>query len=287
MSIDDQMLRDLVVESKDLQVDAMGHARRTLPDLREIGQARAARPDKDRREKIEHFDASRRRILRNGGYGVSGLAARGLLGTAFGSAVMGIVARPVAAQETSVDIMILQTAASLENLAVATYGAALTLPFFGDNETVVAFAETTMSQHAEHGAAFNAAAVELGGEEQTETNPVKQMVVDEALPTLVDYPSVVALAAALEETAQDTYLANLALFEDVELRTLMGSVLGVETQHLAVLTAVAALLEGGAPELIAIPTDVAALPDAAGSVGFPLAFIDTSLASPPEEGAVQ
>lgn len=285
MSIDDRMLRDLVEESSDLQVDAMGGARRTLPDLREIGRSRAARPDKDRTEKIALFDASRRRILRNGGYGVSGLAARGLLGTAFGSAVMGIVARPVAAQE-SIDIMILNTASSLENLAVATYGAALGLPFFGENETVVAFAQTTMSQHAEHSDAFNAAAEAMGGPRQDATNPVKQMVVDEALPGLVDYPSVVALAAALEETAQDTYLANLALFEDVELRTLMGSVLGVETQHLAILNAVAALLEGGAPELIAIPTDVAALPPAAGSVGFPLAFIDTSLASPPEEGAV-
>lgn len=285
MSIDDRMLRDLVEESSDLQVDAMGDARRALPNLRDLGRSRAGRIDKDRKEKVELFDASRRRILRNGGYGVSGLAARGLLGTAFGSAVMGIVARPVAAQE-DVDIMILNTASSLENLAVAAYGAALTLPFFGENETVVAFAETTMSQHAEHGAAFNAASEAMGGPVQDATNPVYTPIVEEATPTLVDYPTVVALAATLEEVAQDTYLANLALFTDPELRTLMGSVLGVETQHLAVLRAVGALLEGGAPELITIPTDVAALPAAAGSVGFPEAMIDPDLASPPEEGAV-
>jgi hypothetical protein len=285
MSIDDRMLRDLVVESSDLQVDAMRDARRTLPDIREIGRARAAHPDPDRREKVAHFDASRRRILRNGGFGVSGLAARGLLGTAFGSAVMGIVARPVAAQE-DIDIMIFNTASSLENVAVAAYGAALTLPFFAENQVIVTFAETTMSQHAEHSAAFNAAAVELGGEEQTGLNPVAQPVVEEALPTLIDYPAVVELAALLEETAQDTYLANLTLFSDPDLRTLMGSVLGVETQHLATLNAVRALLAADVPELIAIPTDVAALPSAAGSVGFPLSFIDKSAASPPEEGAL-
>ncbi len=285
MSIDDRMLRDLVVESSDLQVDAMRDARRTLPDIREIGRARAAHPDPDRREKVAHFDASRRRILRNGGFGVSGLAARGLLGTAFGSAVMGIVARPVAAQE-DVDIMIFNTASSLENLAVATYEAALTLPFFAENQVIVTFAETTASQHSEHSAAFNAAAVELGGEEQNGTNPVKTPEVEAAMPSLVDYAAVVDLAALLEETAQDTYLANMTLFSDPDLRTVMASVLGVETQHLATLNAVAALLAADLPNLIAIPTDVAALPAAAGSAGFPLAFIDTSEASPPEEGAL-
>jgi len=63
-------------------------------------------------------------------------------------------------------------------------------------------------------------------------------------------------------------------------------VMGVETQHLATLRAVGALLEGGVPELIAIPTDLAALPAAAGSVAFPEPFEKPNLASPPEEGAV-
>ena len=49
----------------------------------------------------------------------------------------------------------------------------------------------------------------------------------------------------------------------------MGSVMGVEAQHLAVLRAVGALLSGGGEALIAIPTDLAALPAAAGSVGYP------------------
>ena len=63
--------------------------------------------------------------------------------------------------------------------------------------------------------------------------------------------------------------------------------MGVESQHLATLRAVGALLAGGAPDLIAIPTDVAQLPAAAGSVAFPDAFQGMTMASPPEEGAVK
>ena len=65
---------------------------------------------------------------------------------------------------------------------------------------------------------------------------------------------VVKLAATLEQVATDTYLSDLAMFTDVKSRMLMASVMGVECQHLATLRAVGALLQGGAPELIAIPS---------------------------------
>ena len=41
------------------------------------------------------------------------------------------------------------------------------------------------------------------------------------------------------------------------------------------------------PNLIALPPDAAALPAAAGSVGFPDAFFKTTNARPANEGAVQ
>lgn len=283
MPLPDTELRALVEHSQDLQSEGSRTFRSTLPQLREIGRSRAGRPvDLDR---LRQYRDDRRTVLKRGGFGMGALAARGLLGTAFGAAVTGIVARPVSAQE-DVDIQICQTAASLENLAVATYGAALGLPFFSGNATVVAFAETTMQQHDEHGAAFNAQAEALGGQEQTATNPRYTPIVEEATPGLTDFLPVVELAATLEEVAQDTYLANLSLLQDTDAKALMASVMAVETQHLAILRAVGALLEGGAPELIAIPTDVAALPAAAGSVSFPNAFEEPDLASPPEEGAV-
>lgn len=283
MPLPDTELRALIEHSQDLQAEGNRTFRSTLPQLRDLGRSRAGRPiDLDR---LRQYRDDRRTVLKRGGFGMGALAARGLLGTAFGAAVTGIVARPVSAQE-DVDIQICQTAASLENLAVATYGAALGLPFLQGNPTVVAFAETTMQQHGEHGAAFNAQAEALGGQEQTATNPRYTPIVEDATPGLTDFLPVVDLAATLEEVAQDTYLANLTLLQDTDAKMLMGSVMAVETQHLAILRAVKALLEGGAPQLIAIPTDVAALPAAAGSVSFPAAFEEPQLASPPEEGAV-
>ena len=284
MSIDDGKLKELIVESKDLQADAMRDTHSTLADLREIGESRKGRPvDLD---KIKAYNTGRRNLLRKGGFGIGGLAARGLLGGAFGSTLLGIVAKPASAQ-ADLDTQILNTASSLENLAVATYGAALTLDFIKANATVTAFAETTMKQHGEHSKAFNAQAVALGGKEQTETNPKYQSVVDESLPTLTDALKVAEFAAVLEEVATSTYVANMALCEDKESKAIMASVMGVEAQHLATLRAVAALLSNDLGNLVTIPTDVAALPDVAGSVAFPAPFQSTEMASPPEEGAVK
>ena len=182
------------------------------------------------------------------------------------------------------------TAADGSRLAVATYGAALGLDFIKNgNKVVKAFAETTMKQHKEHGQAFNAMAKELGGAQQTKTNPKYQKVVTDALPTLTDPAKVVDLATALETVATETYVNNISLLEDNDTKALMASVMGVESQHLATLRAVGALLGGGAAgaALIAIPTDVAKLPAAAGSVAFPQPFEGTEKASPPEEGAVK
>jgi hypothetical protein len=61
----------------------------------------------------------------------------------------------------------------------------------------------------------------------------------------------------------------------------------VEAQHRSVLLAVQALLAGGGASLIAIPTDAAKLPAAAGGVGFPSSFYATSSASPVSEKAVR
>lgn len=283
MKLDDRVLGELIAESQDLQVDALRDARDARPLIAEAHRSGdgATRDG----EMIRRFNDGRRRLLRQGGLGMSALAARGLVGTAFGSAVVGIVARPVAAQE-DIAIQIFQTASSLENLAVQTYAAALELPFFGDNAVVQTFAETTMQQHSEHSDAFQAQTRDLGGEPQEGTNPKYTPVVEEMAPGLTDYSKVVALAATLEEVAQDTYLANLAMLSDGAQRQLMAGVMAVETQHLATLRAVGALLDGGVPELIAIPTDLAALPAAAGSVAFPEPFEEPDMASPPEEGAL-
>jgi hypothetical protein len=283
MGIDHRAMQSLVEESEDLQVDALRDARVSNEQLRDVGASRAGHPVDD--DEIRAYALGRRNLLKAGGLGMGVLASSGLLATAFGQRVAAIVQAPAQAG-VPVDIQIFQTASSLENLAVATYGAALQLPFIQENATVKAFAETTMRQHGEHGAAFNSQTESLGGTRQNGTNPRYTPIVESAKPTLTDAVAVAKLAATLEEVAADTYLANLALLSDGNMRLLMGSVLGVETQHLATLRAVIALIEGGAPQLVAIPTDLAALPAAAGSVSFPAPFEEPQMASPPEEGAL-
>jgi len=100
---------------------------------------------------------------------------------------------------------------------------------------------------------------------------------------------VVNLAETLETVATQTYLQNTIQLEDSTAKRLMASVMGVETQHAAVLRAVKALIAGGAPELIKIPigSDAAKLPAAAGSVAFPEAFEPVTTIADPTTGAVK
>lgn len=283
MSIDDKALGHLIEESQDLQSDAMRDTRASLPDLVDVRQER--RHEEIDPAEVAAFDEHRQGLVHD--LGLSPGARRGLLAGGFGAVLAGILAAPAGA-DTDLDIQILQTASSLEVLAVATYGAALTLPFIKDgNETVVAFAETTREQHNDHKKAFQAQTKALGGKKQTKPNPKYAPVVEEAKPTLQSPLDVVNLAATLEQVATETYLADMGLLKNRRSKQVMASVMAVETQHLATLRAVRALLEGGAPDLIAVPVDVTLLPAAAGSVAFPVAFQGTEMASPPQEGALR
>jgi hypothetical protein len=263
--LDEGRFRELLVESDDLQSDAMRGARRDLNAYVEAAQE-------------SRFES--RRDLRVGG---------AILGAgAFGAAALAL-ANPAMAASTK-DIMALQTAAGLENLAVFTYKTALTLPFIGGNSAngvVKAFAMKTMQQHTEHGQAFNAAAKKLGGKQQTATDPKYTPVVQKAAGGLKGPLDVVGLAITLEDIAAETYVKDVGLVSSSDLRNLFASVAGVESQHKAILLAVQALLKGGAPQLIALPPDAAKLPAAAGSVGFPDAFFPTTNAAPVAEGAVK
>ena len=238
--IDDRALTLLVEESQDLHTDAMRDVRRTLPDLTDAAADRRRSGLEVEPAVLRAFDDDRRSLRRRLTLALGGVLGAGVVHAAFtGNA---------AAADGDIDVMQLQTAVSLELLAVATYGAALTLPFIADGNPVVkAFAETTMQQHDEHRQAFSAQTIALDGTDQTATNPKYTPVVEQATPTLMVPIDVVNLAATLEQVATETYLADLNRYTDVTSRVLMASVMGVECQHLATLRAVAALLNGGPP----------------------------------------
>lgn len=289
MPVDDQALGALVEQSQDLHSDAMRATTRSLDELVELGRERRDRDELDPAESELSVEATKEGISK-------GLAGAGVLAAgAFGTALMALAASPAFAAG-SMDIQMLQTAASIENLAVSTYKTALTLPYIGGssaNPVVKAFAQTTMAQHRDHADAFNAAAKALGGQAQTNPDPKYVPVVNSAVASITkDSPSagalaVVNLAQTLENVAAETYVAYCSRFGDANAKKVTASIMGVEAQHVAVLNAVAALLKAGAPQLIALsPTVVASLPTAAGSVGFPNPFYPTSSASPASEGAV-
>jgi hypothetical protein len=255
--LDTRLLAELTEQSQDLNSDAL---RITREALTEYGQREPAR-----------------RWWQRGGTMAAMVGGAALLGTARANAAT-----------SSDDVMALQTAASLENLAVSVYTTAAGLSFIKDgNKTVAAFITKTTSQHKAHGQAFNAAATAAGGKAQTAADPKYLAVVKQMLPSIKTPADVVKLAITLEDVAAQTYTSYVSKVSDAQLRKLFASVAPVEAQHRSTLLAVQALLAGGDASLITIPTNAAKLPSAAGSVGFPDAFYPTKSASPISEGAVK
>ena len=261
-AIDTRLLTELTEQSQDLDSDAR---RITGAALGEFAEEQAERRGRHR---------------------LGGMAA-GLIGA--GALLIGGARKASAASGTpdSNDVMALQTAASIENLAVSVYTTASGLSFIkSGNATVAAFIAKTITQHTAHAAAFNAALTAAGAKTQSDPDPKYAAVVKAALPTITGPADVVKLAITLEDVAAQTYTKNVSEVSTAALRNLFGSVAPVEAQHRSVLLAVQALLAANEADLIAIPTDAAKLPAAAGSVGFPDAFYSTSSASPVSEGAV-
>lgn len=192
-----------------------------------------------------------------------------------------------AADGKATDIKALQTAASIENLAVAVYEKAATLDFIKKGNGVVkAFIDKSAEQHKDAAKAFNDAAAKLGGKKQTKPNPKYAKVVARMLPSIKGPADVVKLAITLEDVACATYTKNVGIVSKAE-RSIFTAVAAPGAQRKAVLLAAQALISGGAANLIALPPKADKLPAAAGSVGFPDAYYRTDSASPVEEGAVK
>ena len=286
MNVDPRALNELLEESQDLQADALRPTRDALDELVDVNCSGA---ETDAHENLAFHEGHRRGVF-------TSLASAPLLAAAGGLTLVGALASSAAAA-SSQDIQILQTAASIENLAVATYKTALTLPYIGSssaNAVVNKFARVTMNQHAQHADAFNAAARALGGKIQTKPDPAFVPVVNKAVASLSGASAaqgtlgVVGLALELENIAAETYVKDTVLVRSSTNKALFASIMGVEAQHVAGLLAVQARLNAGAPQLISLaPGTAASLPAAAGSVGFPNAFYKTNSAAPATQGAVK
>lgn len=188
--------------------------------------------------------------------------------------------------DTALDVRILQTASSLEALAVGFYSAA-------GADALAGFVGETRRRHEEHKKAFQlrTTAVDANARIQDAPNPT-------FLPTFtgtdVGTPqSLVDMATQLETVLTDTYLSNLAVLQDGPAKALMAGVLGVSAQHLATLRTFGALLRAGTPDLVMVPLPLGRLmdvPRVAGNAAFPDAFHRAGGAdrvADPASGAVQ
>ena len=270
MTADPRALAELLEESQDLQADALRPTHDALDEFVELNHSPQDHdPDANQAFHEEHV-----RSLR------ASIGATSILGAAGGVALVGVLASAAAASSSG-DVQILQTAASIENLAVSTYKTALTLPYIGGSAAdpvVTKFCQVTMAQHAQHADAFNAAARHLGGKAQTKPDPAFVPVVNKAVSSLSGATAaqgalgVVGLALELENIAAETYVKDTVLAQSITNKALFASIMGIEAQHVSVLLAVQALLKAGAPQLISLaPGTGAALPPPPGASGSPTA----------------
>ena len=275
MTIDDTRLRGLLEQSGDLHTDAMLTTRVELDEFVELAHE----------DPWRDVDAATRRTTLLRGLPKSGVLAAAGLGTAMAA----LLASPAFADKT-MDVQMLQTAASIENLAITAYGLSLSLPFIGGsdaNPVVKTFVTTTAQQHKDHLQAFNSAQPTNGGQVQNAPDPVLLGVVNEATPGLTGPGPVLALAIQLETGAAETYVAYVSALSDINARKVTASIMGVEAQHVTVLLAAQEVIAGGNVEQLTLPPPLEKLSGSVASAAVPDAFFKTDQARPAGEGAVQ
>lgn len=234
---------------------------------------------------------ARRHLLLVGTGLVAGCA--GAAGTAFGHAagpVRRLLGTPAFA-DRALDVQMLQTSASVENLAVELYEAALELPAVGGERAeplVRDFFTRTRDQHADHAEACNAALTKLGARTQGNADAALRDLVARARSGTTDVTRTLEAAIAVETTAAATYQSNAATLVDTDARRVTAAIGGVEAQHVAALALMVAILRDRGPELLRLsPATVEDLPAEVGTAGLPGALTTTDRARPPAVGAVR
>jgi hypothetical protein len=138
-----------------------------------------------------------------------------------------------AANSGDLDLTLARTAASLEKLAVDTYGAAgalLTTP------AVLAAATMFAGHHQMHLDALNGVITGAGGKAITQMNQaVYDALVKPAITAAKTETDAVMLALALEEAAAQTYVFAGGTLSTSALRSTIMTIGGVEARHAAVL----------------------------------------------------
>lgn len=193
-----------------------------------------------------------------------------------------------AASEAPLDVQVLQTAASLENLAVASYTTAARLPFVvKGSEGLRALIARNMAHHTAHAQAFNLSVHKAGGAQQHAPDARYAGSVGRILAAMKDPTSLVGLFTELEDIIAQSCTRYAILATGGSVRSLFANVAPVEAQHGAELLIMRTLLDVGRAGTGATAADARALPAAVGTAGIPQAVYPTADASAINEGAVR
>jgi hypothetical protein len=187
--------------------------------------------------------SSRRAFLLGGGAVLGGFALVGSgVGSGLAAAATGrSTALPAAksAQKLSGDLAVVALAASLENLAVGTYQAAIDAvtqgKLTGVPDAVVTFAQTAQSQHKDHAAAWNAVLTGAGKQAVSGVDLTVKKSVDTAFAKVTDVPGLAMLALDLENVAAATYIAAIGVVKNPAGIKTAATIQPVEMQHAAIL----------------------------------------------------
>jgi hypothetical protein len=177
---------------------------------------------------------SRRRLLGVGGVAAAGIAVAGIeMRTMHGAGAV------TSHKTVPVDVKVAALAASLENLAVATYAAGLKAATAGKlgkvPPAVATFAETAMAQHADHAQVWNATLKSAGYAKVTKPDPKEAIAVNDAFKKVKSITGLAQLALLLEGVAAATYLEGLSVVTSTEAKQTAASIQPVEMQHVAIL----------------------------------------------------
>jgi hypothetical protein len=134
------------------------------------------------------------------------------------------------------DQTIARTAASLEIFAVAVYDKAITnAAALKISDPIAKAAVMFKDHHDQHAKAFNAAAVQLGGQPYNDPNPTAAKAFEAQIAALKTEQDVLKFAFALEQIAAQTYQGVGMKLSTPMLRQTAMTVGGVEARHMAIL----------------------------------------------------
>ena len=164
------------------------------------------------------------------------------------------------------DLAIAGLAASLENLAIFAYTAALTAAGQGKfgkvPPAIGTFATTAKEQHTQHAAAWNAILTGAGKDKVTVTEPTLTPVVKQKFAAVTSLGDLANLALLLENIAAQTYQVAVTKVKSKGGIATAASIQPVEMQHAAILYFV-----------------LGEYPGVPGTTGKPVAFNPTSMAA--------